>query len=67
MLPALPFPLWSRCILEGISNTIGRFVAVEEDFMHSFDKRMENILVELDISDGLPADIEILYLDRLFT
>ena len=53
--------------MEGISNTIGRFVAMEDDFQHSFDKRMVNILVEVDISEGLPTDIEILCLDRLFT
>ena len=53
--------------MEGIANTIGRFVAVEDDFMHSYDKRMEMILVELDITDGLPVEIEILFLDRLFT
>ena len=57
LLPALPFPLWSRSMLEGIGNTIGRFVAVEEDFMNSYDKRMAKILVEMDISVGLPTDV----------
>ena len=52
--------------MEGISNTIGRFVEVEDDFQHTFDKRMENILMELDISDGLPTKVEILCYERLF-
>ena len=50
LLPSLPFPLWSRSLLEGIANTIGLFVAVEEDFMLTYDKRMVKIMVEMDIS-----------------
>ena len=67
LLLGLPFPLWNRSLLEGIGNTIGRFMAVEDDFMNSYDKRMAKILVELDISKGLPADVEILCLDRMFS
>ena len=52
--------MWNRSLLEGIGNTIGRFVAVEEDFMNSYDKRLARVLVELDITKGLPTDIEIL-------
>ena len=66
LLPGLPFPLWSRSLLEGTGNTIGHFVVVEEDFMHSFDKRMEKNLVEMDISVGLLAEVEILCHERLF-
>ena len=67
LLPGLPFPLWNRSLLEGIGDTIGHFVAVEDDFMNSYDKRMARILVELDISMGLPADIEILCFECLFS
>ena len=66
ILPGLPFPLWNRSLLEGVGNTIGRFVALEEDFMNSYDKRKAKILVELDITKGLPAEVEILCQDRLF-
>ena len=61
LLPGIPFPLWNRSLLEGVGNTIGRFVALEDDFMNSFGKRMEKNLVELDIMKGLPAEVEILY------
>ena len=37
-LPVLPFPLWSRDFLEGLANTLGRFMAVEEDFQRIYDK-----------------------------
>ena len=50
--------------MEGIGNTIGRFVAIEDNFQHTFDKRMDKILVEMDLVSSLPADIEILCLER---
>ena len=65
LLPSLPFPLWNLNILEGIANTIGRFVAVDEDFHLSFDKMMAQVLVELDVSLGLPAEVEILCKEQL--
>ena len=54
-------------MLEFIGNTIGRFVTVEEDFMKSYDKRMAKMLVEMDISVGLSADVEILCHEFLFS
>ena len=59
LMPALPFPLWSKDILIGIANTIGRFVALEKYFHTSFNKRTARVLVELDVSRGLFPDIEI--------
>ena len=66
-MPRLPFPLWNRALLEGIGNMIGCFVAVDEDFMNTYDKRIARVLVELDITKGLSADIEILSHERLFS
>ena len=65
ILPGLPFPLWNRDVMEGIGDTIGRFVAVEDDFLHTFDKRMAKILVEMDLSIGLPAEIDIICQERI--
>ena len=66
LLPGLPFPLWSCALLEGVGNTPGHFVTIEEDFMRAYDKRMAKILMEMDISMGLPAKVEILCQERLF-
>ena len=41
-------------------------MAREDDFMKKFDKRKAKILVELDITKGLPAKFEILCHERLF-
>ena len=67
IISALPFPFWNKRLLEGIANTIGRFVALEEDFMSVFDKRKAKVLVEMDISQGLPSEVDILCQDRLYT
>ena len=67
LLPSVPFPLWRCSLLEGIANTIGQFVAVEEDFMLTYDKRMAKILVEMDIFEGLLAEVEILCQECLFS
>ena len=64
-MPHLPYPLWNKHVLEGIGNTNGRFVNVEADFHLLFDKRVARILVEMDISLGLRAEVEILCNKRL--
>ena len=64
-MPHLPFPLWNVNILEGIANTIGRYVAVDDDFHLTYDKRVARLFVELDVSRGFPAEVEILCKDHL--
>ena len=66
MLPHLPFPLWNKNVLEGIANSIGWFVAIETNFLLDFDKRVARVLVEMDVSLGLPADVEVLCGECLF-
>ena len=43
----------------GLANSLGRFVALEKDFHLIFDKQMARILVELDVSKVLLANIDI--------
>ena len=59
MMRALPFPIWNKEFLIGISNTLGCFIVVEKEFHLIFDKRMAKFLVELDVSKGLLAEIGI--------
>ena len=67
LFPSLPFTLWNKSILEGIANTMGRFVAVDDYFHHSFDKRMAQVLVEMDVSKGLLPDIDTVCNSSVFT
>ena len=50
---------WNKDILIGLANSIGHFVTLEKDFHLLFDKRTAKVLVEVDISNGLLLDIEI--------
>ena len=65
IMSVLPFALWSKGLLEGIANTIGIFVALEDDFQSIFDKIKEKVLVEMDISQGLLVEVEIMCNDHL--
>ena len=59
ILLAFPFPLWSKDILTGLANSLGRFVALEKEFHLQFDKQTAKVLVELDISRGLIPEVDI--------
>ena len=61
LLPAFPFPLWSKDILTSLANSLGRFVALEKDFHLQFDKRTAKVLVELEISRGLILEVDIIF------
>jgi hypothetical protein len=55
----LPLQLWNAKALEAIGNVLGRFIKVDEVALHSQDKRMERVLVEVDIHAGLLESLEI--------
>ena len=65
LLPALPFPLWNKEFLTSLENSLGHFVALEKDFHLIFYKRMDKVLVELEISKGLLPDIDIVSGDHI--
>jgi hypothetical protein len=59
LLPGLPLQLWNTKALEAIGNTLGHFIKVDEEAIQSLDKRMEKVLVEVDIHAGLLETLEI--------
>jgi hypothetical protein len=58
LLPDLPLNLWNRTALKAIGNLLGRFLKVDEACRLSSDKRLAQILVELDLHVGLMKVIE---------
>jgi hypothetical protein len=58
-LPGLPLQFWSREALEAIANTVGRFITVDEDNFFSLERKIAKVLIEINIEDGLPAEIRI--------
>ena len=59
LLPGLPLQLWNQQALELIGSSLGHFLTVDIAFMASVDRKMEIIMVELDIHAGLPEVLNI--------
>ena len=58
-LPYFPLHLWFNSCLETIENSLGEFLLVDEGSSNLLHSTYAQILVEMNISLGLPADIEI--------
>jgi hypothetical protein len=58
--------MWNRKAMEVVGNSIGRFLKIEEEDLHSTNKKMEKILVEIDIHGGLLDVLEIEWRGLLF-
>ena len=59
LLPILPLQLWNIKALEAIGSVLGCFIKVDEEALQSLKKRMEKVLVEVDIHVGLLETLEI--------
>jgi hypothetical protein len=59
LLPSFPLQLWNRKAMEAVGNSLGRFLKIEEGDLLSPNKKMEKILVEIDIHGGLLDVLEI--------
>ena len=51
--------LWLKEVLKVVTNKLGKFIALDKDFVFVEDKRMSRVLVELDLIEVLEVDIEI--------
>jgi hypothetical protein len=51
--------MWNAKALEVIGNALGRFIKIDEQGLQYHDKRMEKVLVEVDIHVGLLETLEI--------
>jgi hypothetical protein len=52
LILGFPLELWLEEVLKTIGNSLGKFIAVEENFQQQDDKWVVKVLVELDISKG---------------
>ena len=60
-----PFPLVEQGFPQGLENSLGCFVVLEKDFHLIFDKQMARVLIELCVSKGLLAEIDIYYGEKV--
>lgn len=66
LLPSFPLDLWTQNILEGLANSIGKFIRIDRDSLHGMNKTMARVMVELNISEGIPTEIEVIWGDKVF-
>lgn len=57
----LGFPLqsWSLWGFMSIENCIGLLILIEEELLLGNDWKFPRMLVEIDIDEGIPSDIEV--------
>jgi hypothetical protein len=53
LFPGLPLCLWNEKAFKAVGNNLGKFVSVDSNALVEPVKKVENVLVELDIYEGL--------------
>jgi hypothetical protein len=59
LFPGCSLALWSLEAFKEIENSLGKFLHVDPKHLVGSDQRMGKILVEIDVNEGLPAEIDI--------
>ena len=59
ILSGLPMVFWQPKLFEAIGNKLGNFIATEENWEENIDRRCAQILVEMDLRDGLYEELKI--------
>jgi hypothetical protein len=59
LLPGLPLHLWNEGALTAIGNSLGTFIALDTQLLSGPLRKMGRVLVEIDITSGLPETLEI--------
>jgi len=59
LLPGLPLKLWNKNTLMAIGNVLDCFLKVDERGIHTPDKHMEHVLIDLDLHAGLMDSLEL--------
>jgi hypothetical protein len=59
LLPGLPLNLWNTSALTAIGNLLGHFLKIDEASLHSIDKRLARVLVEVELHAGLMDSIKL--------
>ena len=54
-LPGFPLQQWMCVILEFIGGIVGRFMTMEDRVIVGEEKHVTSMLVEMDVSQGLPT------------
>ena len=61
MLPGFPLLLWTNDVFVGLANHLGKFITLDEKMVSFEDKMVIALMVEFDLSQGLLANVEIIW------
>lgn len=59
LLPGPPLHFWNEEAFRAIGNSLGRFIALDPSSLAGSSRKLGKVLVEMDISTGLPENLEI--------
>jgi hypothetical protein len=59
LLPGCPLVFWNLEAFKAIGDSLGKFLHVDPQVLSGQDRRVGNILVEFDLHQGFPAELEI--------
>jgi hypothetical protein len=59
LLPGLPLHLWNEGAIRAIGDSLGKFIAFDTQSLTGSLRKMGRVLVEMDITVGLPETLEI--------
>jgi hypothetical protein len=65
LLPGLPLHFWNDEALTAIANTLGKFIALDPLSASGHSRKLGRVLVEIDITSGLPESLEIEWRGRI--
>ena len=65
LLLSFPYPLSTKEVFVGLTNLPGHYVSIEERIVSGGDKRVASVLVDIDVSDGLPIEVKVVWGDEV--
>ena len=68
LMPRFTLQCWSFRVVMMVANSIGHFILVEEaETLVVADKRLPRVLVEVDISERILVEVEVIWNEGYFT
>jgi hypothetical protein len=64
LLPGLPLHFWNKDAIRAIADTLGKFISFDSGSLSGSSRKMGRVLVEIDITTGLPENLEIVWRGR---
>jgi hypothetical protein len=64
LLPGLPLHFWNKEAIRAIADSLGKFISFDLASLSGSSRKMGRVLVEIDITAGLPENLEIVWRGR---